>query len=99
MSLEPITQTGEYISLVLVIFAFLTFAILAMKSRSLRSLQGQMFVVVLIIFAAELPRILWTIGIVDLSWLADYGLEVHSVSMVLLTGFLAYRIYGFLRAK
>ena len=97
--LEPIIQAGETLSLVLVVLVMVTFLALALRARSLRSLQGQMFVVVLIVFAAEVPHILWETGAIDLGWIGDYGLEVHSVSMVLLAVFLAYRIWGFLKVK
>ncbi|MBI3841223.1 MAG: hypothetical protein HY297_04630 [Thaumarchaeota archaeon] len=99
VDLEPLTQLGEMTSLVLVVVVFILYLALAAKTRSVRSLQFQIFIVVLVLFAAELPRIIWTLGIVDLGDISSFGLELHSVSMVFLSAFLAYRIYGFLRTK
>ena len=96
---EAATQTGEMISLVLVTLAFLLFLFLAARTRTGSSLQVQMFVVVLVLFVAEAPKILWTLGIADFSGLEVVGLEVHSLSMVLLSGFLAWKIYGFLKGS
>ena len=96
---EAATQTGEMVSLVLVTMAFLLFLFLAARSRTRGSLQVQMFVVILVLFVAELPKILWTLGIADFSGIEEVGLEIHSLSMVLLSGFLAWKIYGFLKGS
>ena len=90
---------GEGLTLVLVVLALLLFVLIASKARSYRSLQFQMLPFAIVLFVAELPRILGTLGLVDLTNIEDIGLELHSISMVFLSAFLAYRIYGFFKSK
>ncbi len=84
-------------SLILIAVALVIFSTAASKSRTMKSLQFQMLLFVLILFAAEIPRILGSLGVVDVASVEDLGLAVHSVSMVVLVGFMAYRVYGFMK--
>lgn len=86
-------QTGETISLLLISFSFVILSYLSIRAKSLRSLQFQMFVVVLTLMIAEVPRILQTLGILTASSFADLvGLVIHTISMIFLSAFLLYRV-------
>ena len=91
------TATGESTSLLLISGVLVIFAVASVKVRTLRSFQTEMLVFALVLFAAEVPRILGTLGFIDVTPYEDLGLEVHSASMVVLALFVAYRVYGFRR--
>ena len=97
VDLEALTQAGETASLILITVAFLFFLFLAVRSRSYKSLQFQIFVVTVVLFVAEVPKMLWTLGLADFTDIDVLGLEIHTLSMFLLVGFLAWKIYGFLK--
>jgi hypothetical protein len=68
--------------------------------RTVRSFQFQMFLFMLVLAVAEAPRILETLGVVTGGPYYDLvGLEIHSVSMVILAAFVGFRIYRFWRGK
>ena len=92
-----LTQGGELASLILVSVTLVIAIILAMRARSTRSFQFEMFVWVLVLFFSEIPRIVETIGLADISSIGDAGLLVHTASMVLLTGFVGVRTYKFFK--
>lgn len=69
----------------------------SVKGKSLRSFQFQMVLFAAVLFLAEVPRILGTLGVIGVSAFEEVGLEIHSASMVVLVGFAFYRIYGFLK--
>lgn len=90
---------AEVLSLIFIVASFLILAYLALKVRSRRSFQFEMFLFALILGSAEVPAVLYQMSGLDLGVLVTYGLEVHSVSMVFLAAFVAYRIYGFFRGN
>ena len=98
-SLGILGLTAEFLSLVFVIGAFLILAYLALRVRTRRSFQFEMFLFALVLGAAEVPHIALDMSGLDLGPLVTYGLEVHSVSMVILASFVAYRVYGFFKGK
>lgn len=95
--LPSATSAGESASLLIISVALVAFLAAGIKVRTLRSFQTEMLVFALVLFAAEVPRILGTLGVIDVSAYQDFGLEVHSASMVVLAVFVAYRVYGFRR--
>ena len=97
--LSALTATGESISLILVTVALFVFTYIAWTSKSPRSLQFQLGLVVVVLFLSEVPHILASLGLIDLGPYEDLGLELHGVSMFLITGFILYRFYGFLRRE
>ena len=97
MDLEFFTQIGESLSLLLILLVMGLFVIAMARTKTLRSFQFEMFVFAIVLFAAEVPRVLGTLGLVDVNSYEDFGLEVHSVSMVVLVAFVAIRVYGFQR--
>jgi len=73
---------------------------LALRTKTLRSFQFEMFVFMLVLVVAEAPRIFETLGVFSGGDYYDLvGLEVHSVSMVVLALFVALRVYNFWRGK
>ena len=98
-SLGDLTQAGGFVSLVLITSSFIVLALAAGRIRVLRSFQVEMFIFGIILFAAESPHVLSTLGLIDVSSFEVDGLALHSVSMVILAGLVAYRIRGFLAGK
>jgi hypothetical protein len=99
LSFEPLTMGGELLSLLLVTASFIIIALTAARIKTLRSFQFEMFLFALILFLAETPRILDTLlGVINVPSIEIIGLAVHTVSMVILSAFVAFRIYGFLKS-
>lgn len=96
---DPLGVTSELISLLLIITSFLVIAYLGSKTRNRRSFQFEMLLFTVVLVAAEVPRTLYSLGVVDLDSLSAAGLGVHSFSMIILTGFVAVRIRGFFRTS
>ena len=97
LSLEPLTSGGEYVSLFLIVIGMVVLGAAAARVKVLRSLQVEMFIFALILASSEIPHILETLGAFGNSPLETIGLEVHSVSMVVLVLFVTLRVYSFLR--
>lgn len=96
--LESATTAGELVSLALIAGILAVLIISSYKTKTYRSLQFQMLLFAIVLFAAEIPRVLSTLGVLDIAGLEDIGLELHSVSMVILVLFMAYRIRSFMRS-
>jgi hypothetical protein len=99
VSLGDLTQVGDFVSLLLITASFIVLALAARRIRVLRSFQVEMFIFGIVLFAAESPHILSSMGLIDVSSFEVDGLALHSVSMVILAGLVAYRIRGFLSRK
>ena len=89
--------TSEFISLLFIVGSFILIAYLNFKLRNLRTFQFDMLAFIVVLAAAEIPRTLYSLGVIDLDWLSTAGLAIHSASMAVLSFFVAYRIYGFFR--
>src|ERR1700676_4287714 len=95
VALAPYT---EILSLILILASFAIIIRLALRTKTVRSFQFEMFLFMLVLAAAETPRILQTLGIIAGGPFFDQiGLEIHSVSMVILAAFVALRTYRFWR--
>lgn len=92
---QPLGVAGEIVSLVLVIASFLIITYLATRTKRWKSFQVEMFLFTVVLIAAEVPRIIYSLGIVNLDPLSTIGLGIHSVSMVILLTFLVFRVRGF----
>lgn len=74
--------------------AFLLFAWLAIKSKTIRSLQAQLAIFILIWDIAELLRSLLLLNVINASAsLQLLGLEIHTVAMVIYGAFILLRFY------
>ena len=92
---NPLGVAGEVVSLVLVIASCLIITYLATRTKRWKSFQVEMFLFTVVLIAAEVPRITFSLGIVNLDPLSTIGLGIHSVSMVILLTFLVFRVRGF----
>jgi len=83
----------NFVPLMLIV-ALILFARLAIKSKSLSSLQSQLSVFLMIWIVAELLRALLNAGLIAAtSALQLLGFEIHTVAMVAFGGFLLFRFY------
>lgn len=90
-------KIAETISLILVITSFAILTALAIRTKTLRSLQTQFFIFSLILIISEIPRILETLELIDVTPYKLPGLAAHTISMIALGSFVVYRAYRFLR--
>ncbi len=99
-ALQAVAPYTESLSLFLVIASLATVTYLALRTKTFRSFQFEMFLFALVLAVSEVPRILETLGLITGGPYYDLlGLEIHTVSMVFLTAFVALRIYKFRRGK
>jgi|SRR5271155_5295470 hypothetical protein len=94
---DLIGSAADWSSLVLVVAAFLVMAFLAYRVKTIRSFQFEMFVVLLVIVLAEVPKILNSLGYIDISNIETTGLIIHTVSMIFLSAFIALRAAKYLK--
>ena len=78
-----------------VLVAFALLVRLALSAATVRSLQFQLALFLSIWAISEIPRVLDSIGAIDLSPIRLYGAMVHMVSMVLFGLFIGYRVSRF----
>ncbi len=90
---------AEIVSLFLILASTVLIVYLNFRVRNIRTFQFEMLLFTLILVAAEIPRTLYSLGVVDLDFLSPTGLEIHSVSMVILALFVSYRTVGFFRGR
>lgn len=90
---------AELVSLSLILASVVVIFYLNFRIRNIRTFQFEILLFTLILVAAEIPRTLYSLGLVDLDFLSQTGLEIHSVSMVILALFVAYRTTGFFRGR
>ena len=94
---DLIATAADWLSIVLIVASFLVVAYLAYRAKTIKSLQFEIFVVLLVITASEVPKILANIGLVDISGIETTGLIIHSVAMVILAAFIALRAAKYLK--
>jgi hypothetical protein len=83
-----------YVSLALIFVAFGLIATLSMRSRTISSFQFELYVFILVVVFAEVPKIAASLGLISsLDLLALLGLEIHSVSTAFLSGFVLWRAF------
>ncbi len=90
---------AEIVSLFLILASTVLIVYLNFRVRNIRTFQFEILLFTLILVAAEIPRTLYSLGLVNLDALSPAGLEIHSVSMVILTLFVAYRTVGFFKGR
>ena len=99
-ALQALAPYTEILSLILVLASFAIVTYLAFRTKTVRSFQFEMFLFTLVLAVSEAPRILETLGVITGGPYYDLvGLEIHSVSMVILSVFVTLRIYKFWRGK
>jgi hypothetical protein len=95
VDLADLSLSAETLSLALIVVSLLIMTYLTYRAKTAKSLQFQMFIVLLVIAVAEIPQILNSIGIINLSFIEDFGLAVHTASMVILVAFISFRVSHF----
>jgi hypothetical protein len=90
---------AEIASLILILASTVLVVYLNFRVRNIRTFQFEMLLFTIVLVAAEIPRTLYSLGVVDLDLLSPVGLEIHSVSMVILALFVSYRTVGFFKGR
>ena len=94
---DLVTPGADTLSLLLIIATFLIVAFLAARTKTIRSFQFEIFVVLLVLVLAEIPKLLGDLGIVDISGVETVGLAIHTVSMIFLSVFIFMRAFRYLK--
>ena len=81
----------------LIVASFLIITYLALRAKTIRSFQFEMFVVLLVLVLAEIPKILDSLAIINISSIETTGLIIHTVSMVFLSVFILIRASRYLK--
>lgn len=88
-------DVATYMVPIALAIAFILFARLAIVSKSIRTLQAQLSIFILIWIAAELLRSLLLLNVINASLSLElFGLEVHTVAMVAFGVFMLSRYYS-----
>jgi hypothetical protein len=90
---------AEIVSLFLILASTVLIVYLNLRIRNIRTFQFEILLFTIILVAAEIPRTLYSLKVIDLDFLSPTGLEIHSVSMVILALFVSYRTVGFFRGR
>src|SRR5437899_12486995 len=100
LEIPDLISTGtELLSLVLIVTSFLIVSFLAYRTKTVRSFQFEMFVVLLVITVAEIPKITSSLGLINISGIEDFGLVAHTLSMIFLSAFIAVRAARYCRGR
>lgn len=92
--LLTLPETATYLVPVTLIVAFILFARLALISKSMRTLQAQLSIFIIIWIVAELLRSLLLLNVFSASaWLQTLGLEIHTAAMLAFGIFMLSRYY------
>ncbi len=90
-------QAAELLSLVLIVLSLVVVAFLAYRVKTVKSFQFEMFIFVLVLLLAEVPRILDTLGFIQTTSVEGVGLLLHTASMIFLAGFIMIRVFRFFK--
>ncbi len=97
MSYQQIVPLLWNFSLAGAVFAFALFTWLAVRAKTIRSLQFQLSAFMLIWVAGEVPLIFEALNIADLHAYYLFGGVLHTISMVAFAAFIGYRWWHFTR--
>ena len=96
MTSDPAITMFETFNLVLILIAFVIFARLAIKGKSLGSFRFQLSIFLLIWVVSEIPHIGESIGLLTVGAYEDTGLYLHAASMGVFAIFVGWRSLRFL---
>lgn len=96
MAIDPIIETAEIFTSVMIVLSAIVFSRLAFKSKSLGSFQFQLSIFVLVWVIAELPHIGSTLGLLNDTSYATFGITFHFISMAAFAFFVGIRSIQFL---
>src|SRR5207245_9028763 len=87
---------AEVYSFIGIVFAAFIFTRLAIKAGSIGNFRFQLSIFILIWVAAEIPHVLDSLGLIDVSSYLTIGLMLHLVSMIISAVFVGLRSLRFL---
>lgn len=96
MAADPIIEAAEIFTSVMIVLSAIIFTRLAFKSKSLSSFQFQLSIFVLVWMIAELPHIGSTLGLIDDTSYATFGITFHFISMAAFALFVGIKSIQFL---
>lgn len=96
MAEDPVILAAEIFTSVMIILSAIVFTRLAFKSKGLGSFQFQLSIFVIIWVIAELPHIGSTLGLIDDTSYATFGITFHFISMAAFAFFVGIRSIQFL---
>src|SRR5437660_10347849 len=82
-----------------VLVALALFVRMALSAGTVKSLQFQLAAFLSVWAISEIPRVLDSIGVINLGSISLYGMIIHTVSMVLFAVFVTYRFSRFVMVK
>ena len=94
--MTDIVDVFEIFSLILILTAFVIFARLGIKGKSLGSFRFQLSIFLLIWVLSEIPHIFSTLGLMDTTSYSDIGLYLHATSMAVFALFVGWRSLKFI---
>lgn len=94
--MTDLIQAFEIFSSILILTAFVIFAQLAIKSKSMGSFRFQLSIFLLIWVLAEIPHIGDSLGLVSTAGYSDIGLYLHATSMAVFALFVGWRSLKFI---
>jgi hypothetical protein len=98
--LLTIPETATYLVPVTLIIAFILFARLAIVSKSIRTLQAQLSIFIIVWIVAELLRSLLLLNVISASESMQLlGLEIHTAAMLAFGVFMLSRYYRATRSS
>ena len=96
MEADPVLLIAEVYSFIGIVLAAFIFTRLAIKARSIGNFRFQLSIFILIWVAAEIPHVLDSLGLIDVSSYLTIGLMLHLVSMIVFAVFVGLRSLRFL---
>lgn len=96
METDPVVLMAEIYSFIGIVLAGFIFTRLAVKGQSIGNFRFQLSIFILIWVAAEIPHILDSLGVVDVSSYLTAGLMLHLISMIAFAVFVGSRSLRFL---
>jgi Zn-dependent membrane protease YugP len=83
----------DVLTLILLLIAFSIFALIAVRSKNVRTFQFQMSIFIVVWILGEAANTLQVSGIILLRNLQNFGMQIHAVSMVFFGIMLWLRFY------
>ena len=92
-TLHSIDISVNILTLILLLIALSIFALLAIRSKSIRTFQSQITVFIVVWILGEIASTLQTSGIIIPHDFQNIGLQIHAVSMIFLSVMIWLRFY------
>ena len=96
MAVDLVVEAAETFTSVMIVLSAIVFTRLAFKSKGFGNFQFQLSIFVLVWVIAELPHIGSTLGLIDDTSYATFGITFHFISMAAFAFFVGIRSIQFL---